>query len=123
MKSSLERDSRFQVSGNIRSTEKLNSHVAQVVQKTLDVQDIINDVQCSENYAQLKMERVSTWLELRAVARILDSLKPDWLEKTQVPADLLLQPLSATETMLHTTHLRRYLFAFDIPTQTFKIIV
>ena len=45
-------------------------------------------MQCSEAWAAEKLQRRHAWLELRAVARALDSTHPDWARKSRLTESL-----------------------------------
>ena len=57
-------------------SSKLECDLAQVVCKTIRVQELLDDVQCSEAFAEERLHRKHAWLELRAVARAMDGISP-----------------------------------------------
>ena len=52
-----------------------------------------------DGLANLKLERRASWLELRAVARMLAQVNPQWLEKSRLPEVLSgVKPLASPMT-------------------------
>ena len=51
--------------------------------------EVIDDVEASAAWAANKLERKSSWLELRAICRFMDNLMSgDWLSKMKLPTEL-----------------------------------
>ena len=71
----------------------------QAVAKTVSAQEMLDDVELSSLYANLKLERRASWLELRAVARMLAQVNPQWLERSRLPEVLSgVKPLASPMT-------------------------
>ena len=76
---------------------------AKVVSKTLSLSEIIDDREVSSLYATLKLERRATWLEMRAIVRQLESVKPGWYQKCRLPAPISLARVIPGSTEMVTS--------------------
>ena len=70
-------------------TQNAKFHAAEVLSKVLPVLEVIDDVETSAAWAANKLERKTSWMELRAICRFMDnSMSGDWLSKMKLPTEL-----------------------------------
>ena len=55
----------------------------------MKAQEMLDDIELSAFFCEMKLERRASWLEMRAVARMLSGVRSDWLAKSTLPTELI----------------------------------